>query len=325
MVSKRKLLAAVMLTGAALAVAPLVLAQPKPSRLRIAIALPGSITDNGWSQAAYDALTAAKEQYGIEFAYTEKIKEPDHVETLSDYARRGYKLVIAHGGEFQDAVNRVAPRFPGTTFVVNNGLKAGKNVATADFYFSQPAFLMGYLAGKMSKTGKVGVISAQKFKFTTDSVAGFEAGFKKARPDGKVYVSWTGDWDDVAKGKEAALNQISQGVDVLWPTMDRATLGALQAAKEKGVYALGLYYDAIKNWPDTILQSSILDVRGMMLNYIKLALQKGLEGRNYKYDLNTPEAVRIGTFHPAIPQAVVHEVEELVAQMRSGRLTPQPL
>lgn len=331
MVSKRKFLTVAMLVGATLGTAPQVWAQPK---LKIAIALPGSITDNGWSQAAFDALTAAKEQYGIEFAYTEKIKEPDHVETLSDYARRGYKLVIAHGGEFQDAVNRVAPRFPNTTFVVNNGLKAGKNVATADFYFSQPAYLMGYVAGKMSKTGKAGVISAQKFKFTTDSVAGFEAGFKKARPDGKVYVSWTGDWDDVAKGKEAALNQISQGVDVLWPTMDRATLGALQAAKEKGVYALGLYYDAIKNWPDTILQSNILDVRGMMLNYIKLALQKGtegrnfekgLEGRNYKYDLNTPEAVRIGTFHPAIPAAVVREVEELLAQMKSGRLTPQPL
>lgn len=321
MISKRKFLAAAVIAGAVFAAAPQAFAQTK---LKIAIALPGSITDNGWSQAAFDALTAAKSQYGIEFAYTEKIKEPDHVETLSDYARRGYNLVIAHGGEFQDAVNRVAPRFPGTTFVVNNGLKTAKNVATADFYFSQPAYLMGYVAGKMSKSGKAGVIGAQKFKFTTDSVAGFEAGFKRARPDGKVFVSWTGDWDDVAKGKEAALNQISQGVDVLWPTMDRATMGALQAAKEKGVYAFGLYYDAIKNWPETILQSDILDVRGMMLGYIKVAMDKGLEGRNYKYDVNTPEAVRIGSFHPAIPPSVVREVEDLLAQMKAGQLKPQP-
>jgi basic membrane protein A and related proteins len=321
MVTKRKFLAMTMVASVALASTSPVLAQAK---LKIAIALPGSITDGGWSQAAYDALVAAKAQYGIEFAFTEKIKEPDHVETLSDYARRGYNLVIAHGGEFQDAVNRTAPRFPKTTFVVNNGLKTDKNVATADFYFSQPAYLMGYLAGKMTKTGKAGVIGAQKFKFTTDSVAGFEAGFKQARPGGKVFVSWTGDWDDVAKGKEAALNQISQGVDVLWPTMDRATLGALQAAKEKGVYGIGLYYDAIKNWPDTILQSDILDVRGMMLGYIKLAMEKGLEGRNYKYDLNTPEAVRIGSFHPSVPADIVREVEALMAQMKSGQLKPQP-
>ncbi|HSV54830.1 MAG TPA: BMP family protein [Burkholderiaceae bacterium] len=322
MLSKRKFLAATLLASAALATATPTTAQGK---MKIAIALPGSITDNGWSQAAYDALVAAKAQHGIEFAYTEKIKEPDHVETLSDYARRGYTLVIAHGGEFQDAVTRVAPRFPNTTFVVNNGLKTAKNVATADFYFSQPAYIMGYIAGKMSKSGKAGFIGAQKFKFTNDSAAGFEAGFKQARPDGKVFVSWTGDWEDVAKGKEAALNQISQGVDVLWPTMDRATIGALQAAKEKQVYAFGLYYDAIKNWPETILQSDILDVRGMMLGYIKLALDKGLEGRNYKYDLSTPEAVRIGSFHPAIPPAVVREVEAMVQEMKAGKLKPLPL
>ena len=69
----------------------------------------------------------------------------------------------------------------------------------------------------------------------------------------------------------------------------------------------------------------ILDVRGMMLNYIKLALDKGLEGRNYKFDLNTPEAVRIGSFHPAVPAAVAQEVEALVAEMKAGKLKPQPL
>jgi basic membrane protein A and related proteins len=319
---QRRILAAGLFAGASLAAVPAARGQEKR---KIAIALPGSITDNGWSQAAYDALVAARTQHGIEFAYTEKIKEPDHVETLSDYARRGYGLVIAHGGEFQDAVMRVAPRFPGTTFVVNNGMKTAKNVATADFYFAQPAYLMGYIAGKMTKTGKAGFIGAQKFKFTTDSVAGYEAGFKQARPDGRVFVNWTGDWEDVAKGKEAALNQISQGVDVLWPTMDRATLGALQAAREKQVWAFGLYYDAIRNWPDTVLQSDILDVRGMMLGYIRLALEQGLQGRNYKYDLRTPEAVRIGSFHPSIPQGVVREVEALLADMKSGKLKPEPL
>jgi basic membrane protein A len=172
----------------------------------------------------------------------------------------------------------------------------------------------------------VGFIGAQKFKFTTDSLAGFEAGFKQARPDGKVLASWTGDWEDVAKGKEAALGQIGQGVDVLWPTMDRATVGALQAAREKKVYAFGLYYDAVKSWPDIILQSDIIDVRGMMLGYIKLALDKGgLEGRNYKYDLSMPEALRIGSFHPAVPPEVVREVEALLADMKAGKVKPQPL
>jgi basic membrane protein A len=99
----------------------------------------------------------------------------------------------------------------------------------------------------------------------------------------------------------------------------------LQAAKDKQVWAIGLYYDAIKNWPDTVLQSDILDVRGMMLGYIRQALDKGLEGRNYKYDLNSPDAVRIGSFHPSIPQEVVREVETMVADMKAGKLKPQPI
>ena len=314
----------ILVRGAALLLAfgpTLTLAQDK---LKVAIALPGSITDNGWSQAAYDALSAAKAKWGIEFAYTEKIKEPDQVETLSDYARRGYNVVIAHGGEFQDAVDRVAPRFPKVRFIVNNGLKAGNNVTTADFYFSQTAYVLGFVAGKMTKTGKAGVIQAQKFKFTTDSLAGFEAGFKAARPDGTVIATWTGDWDDVAKGKEAALSQLNQGVDVVWPTMDRATVGALQAVREKKGFAFGIYYDAIQSWPDIILQSNILDVRGMMLNYLDVARTKGLEGRNYKYTLSTPEAVRLGSFHPAIPKAAVEEVNALIARLKSGELKPQP-
>jgi basic membrane protein A len=319
MTSRRNFIAAMLLAAASVLGAAPSLAQNK---LKIAIALPGSITDHGWSQAAYEALVQAKSKYGIEFAYTEKIKEPDQVEALSDYARRGYSLVIGHGGEFQDAVDRVASRFPETMFVVNNGLRAGKNVATADFYFAQPAYVMGYIAGKVSKTGKAGVLAAQKFKFTTDSIKGFENGFKAARPDGKVLVTWTGDWDDVAKGKEAALNQLSQGADVVWPTMDRATIGALQAVKEKGAYSFGLYYDALESWPDIILQSDILDVRGMMLNYIQIAREQGLEGRTYRYDMNTPEAVRIGSFHAKVPSAVVREVQDLVARMKAGTLKP---
>jgi basic membrane protein A len=109
--------------------------------LKVAIVLPGSIADGGWSQAGFDAMAKAKAQLGIETAYSEKVHQPEQVEALSDYARRGYTHIIGHGGEFQDAVDRVAARFSDTTFIVTNGLLAGKNVDTADFYFSQPAYL----------------------------------------------------------------------------------------------------------------------------------------------------------------------------------------
>ncbi|MES0110084.1 BMP family protein [Mesorhizobium sp. M0013] len=317
-----------LLGTAALAAPALLLARngfAAGATLKAAIVMPGPITDHGWSQSGYEAMKLAGEKLGIETAYSEKVAQPDHVEILSDYARRGFTHVIGHGGEFQDAIDRVAARFSDTRFIVTNGLHAKDNVSTADFYFSQPAYLLGFLGGRISKTGKVGLIQAQKFKFTNDTLAGFEAGFKAARPDGEVFATWTGDWDDVAKGKEAALNQISQGADIIWPTMDSATQGSLQAVREKGVKAFGLYYDAIAKWPDIMLQSSILDVKALIVSLLTMAKKEGLTGKNYKYDVNQPDVVRLGTFGPDIAPSVVAEVEALVSKIKSGELLIEPV
>lgn len=314
----------VLTAGAGLLALP-ISARAKVGPLRVAIALPGSISDGGWSQSAYEALGLARTKLSAETAYSEKVHQPQQVEVLSDYARRGYDLVIGHGGEFQDAVDRVASRFPDTSFLVTNGIRSGNNVSTADFYFSQPAYLLGFIGARMTKTGKVGIIAAQKFKFTNDSVAGFEAGFRAAGADGQVVTTWTGDWDDVAKGKEAALNQLAQGVDIIWPTMDSATAGSLQAVREKGAMAFGLYYDAMTRWPDIILQSAILDVRGLLLDMFTIANSGKLAGRNYRFDISMPEAVRLGSFSPKIPPDVVNEVNALVDRMKSGQLVVHPV
>jgi basic membrane protein A and related proteins len=291
---------------------------------KVAIAMPGTISDKGWSESAYTALKKAKAELGIEFSYSEKVEQPDQVEVLSDYARKGYNLIIGHGGEYQDAIERVAKDFPNTKFVVNNGVKAGGNVANVDFYFSQLGYLMGYTAAKVSKTKTVGVLVAEEFKFTLDSTAGFRAGAEAAVPGTKVLYSVMGDWNDVAKGKEAALGQISQGADVLWPTMDAANVGALQAVKEKGAKAIGLYYDAIKDWPDIMIQSAILDETANMLNYLRLAVKGNLESKLYKADVTNPEIMRIGSFGPSVSKDIQIEVLALVEKMKKGELKVEP-
>ena len=75
---------------------------------KAAMLIPGVITDKSASQSGYEGMVLAEKELGIEIAYSEKVAQPDQAEALADYARRGYNLVIGHGGEFQDAVNRVA-------------------------------------------------------------------------------------------------------------------------------------------------------------------------------------------------------------------------
>lgn len=318
LISRRKLVAVL---GSAAAITAVGSNPAFAEKLKVAIVMPGNITDKSWSQAGYEGINQAGEALDLDVAYSEKIAQPDQAEAIADYARRGYKVVIGHGGEFQEAAERVARKYPETIFVVNNGHEAKENIATADFNYRQFGYVMGYIAGKMSKTGKAGWIGAQKIKFSTDLNESFIIGFKDA--GGKeVFTAWTNDWDDIAKGKEAALSQIAQGADVVFPTMDNAVIGSLQACKEKGVWGFGLYYDAIVDWPDTIVQSAIFDIKGVMKSYLTLAKEGKLEGKNYNFDLTKPEGARIGTFHSAIPADVVAEVNGLIDKMKSGEFKP---
>ena len=188
-------------------------------KFRVAIVLPGTITDESFCQSGYEGLKMIEKELGAEVAYTERVAEPDQVENLRDYARRGYDLVIAHGGQFDDAAKKVAGQFPKVKFLVTNGMAQGPNIANGGLNPTHFGYLVGVVAGKMTKSNKIAFITGNKFPLN-DAVAGsFEAGAKQYNPNSEVSVIFTGSWDDVAKAKEAAFAQIARGVDVLIPAL----------------------------------------------------------------------------------------------------------
>src|ERR1700730_11453706 len=126
-------------------------------QLKVAAALPGIITDKAWNQSAYEGLKMMEKQMGAQIAYTERVAQPDQAEVLSDYARRGFDVVFAHGGEFDAAGKQVAARFPTTKFVIDKGTNTGPNLADLQINHFQVAFLGGFVAGKLTKTNKIAV------------------------------------------------------------------------------------------------------------------------------------------------------------------------
>lgn len=308
----------------ALSVAVLAMPQIAASQetTKFAIVLPGVITDNSFNQAGYEGAVAASEALDLEMAYSEKVAQPDQPEALADYARRGYNVVIGHGAEFQDSADRVARRNPDTSFLIINGAEARDNIATLGFNYRHLAYGLGLIAGEMSTSGTGGFVGAQKIPFSTDLLEGYEAGFLASRPDGKVLSAWTSDWDDVAKGKEATLNLISQGADIIFPTMDNATIGSLQAMQEKGVHGFGIYYDAIGDWPEIILQSAIFDLSGAMTAVLGKIENGKLPVEAYEFGFETPEAARLGSFHADVPAEVQEKVAKAVEGLQSGKINP---
>ena len=287
---------------------------------KAAIVLPGVITDKSANQSGYEGMMLAKEQLGISVAYSEKVAQPDQAEALADYARRGYNVVLGMGGEFQDAADRVAKRYPKTMFIVINGITPSENVVCLRFKDVDSGYALGYLAGKMSKTGVGAYIGAQQIAFTLDQQKGFANGFMAANPKGKVLTAWTSDWDDIAKGKEAALTCISQGADMIYPTMDNAIMGSFQAAQEKGVWAFGIYYDHYPEWPDTILQSAVMHWSQAIFRVLNIAYDGKLEGKEYLIGFEEPKAMSLGTFNPAVPEALRQEILQLIEDIKSGKV-----
>ncbi|ATA25854.1 BMP family ABC transporter substrate-binding protein [Brenneria goodwinii] len=305
-------IAAVAAVSITLAYASLVNAQP----LKVAIVMAGNITDHSFNQSGYEGVMQAGKALDIEVAYSEKVPQPDQAQALSDYARRGYDIVIGHGGEFQDAVDRVARRNANTQFLIVNGTKSGGNVSTLAFDMKDMGYVIGYIGGKSSQTGVGGFIGAQKIKAYTDLNDGFVEGFTAARPDGKVLSAWTNDWDDLAKGKEAALNLIDQQADALFPTMDNAVLGSLQAIREKNKQGFGIYYDALQDWPDNLLQSAVLDMRGALLAILTQAQKAPLAGKTYVYGFETPAAFRLGSYGKGVSEQTKTEVAALIEEIK---------
>lgn len=315
-IARRTFILAAAVGGMVAFAGPAALAQ----EFKAAIVMPGNITDQSWNQTGYEGIQRAGETLGIEVAYSEQVAQPDQLEAMSDYARRGYDVVIGHGGEFVDAAERAAERFPDTLFVVTNGFVSKDNLASVTFDFKQFGYVIGTIAGKMSETGKGGYISAQKIKVATDLEAGFKEGFRSVHPDAEVLVTYTNDWDDVAKAKEAALNQLNQGVDVIFPLLDNGQIGALQAAQEKDAWSFGVWQDVYENWPDTVLQSAVMDFRIALVDFLEMAKNGEAEGKVYEYSIGT-EAGTLGTYNPAIPEEVVDETEALIEKLKNGEMT----
>ncbi len=313
-----------MSVAVALAVAIALAAAPMPAArgaapLKVAAALPGIITDKGWNQAAYEALRQMQKQLGAQIAYTERVAQSDQTEVLGDYARRGFDVVFGHGGEFDAAAKQVAQRFPKTKVIVSAGTVTGCNLASVQVNVFQMGYLTGTVAGMMTKSNKVAAILAQKFQQTDEMLLGYTEGARAVNPNVTVSSSYTGDWNDVGKAKEAAIAHIAQGADVVWPILDHALVGVFDAVKEKNVYALGFTGDQLDLAPKNILTSGLQRIGVAMVEMVKLVAAGKFSGKVYVFGLEVG-ATGLGRYNPVVPQKVKDKVTEVKQALLAGRI-----
>lgn len=211
---------------------------------KVGILIPGSKSDKGWMESGYDGLVASQKKYGdkIKVQMIENINYADMEQALTNLAAKN-GLVIGVGGQTQAAVLKVAPRFPKAKFSIVGGNKADfpPNVAEYDVKQAEIAYVAGAAAAMLSKTGGVSYVGGLEIPSIVNAGKEFGMGAKSINPNIKYFEAYTGDFDDVAKSKEATLAAISQGADVHYHILNLGLRGMEQAAREKGTHIIGGY------------------------------------------------------------------------------------
>jgi basic membrane protein A len=307
--------------------------EPAEEQLRVGLITDlGQLDDNGFNELAFKGLTRAEEELGIEGRVIESASSADYIPNMTTLARSGYDLVIGVGFAQGDAIGKVAQRFPETKFAiidVDQAFVPGKpaNVQGLLFREEEVGYLVGYLAGLEEKRreGKdvISAVGGMKEPPVDRFIAGYFAGAEKAAPGITRFHDYSQDWDDQAKCKELALNQIARGSNVIFQVAGGCGLGALNAAGERG--RLGIGVDADQSFlGDHILTSAQKGVDAAVFLTIQ-SIQEGswTGGGNSTFGLKE-EGVGLGKVSADVPQEDIDKVDEVKQQIADGEISGIP-
>ena len=296
-------------------------------KFKVAMLLPGSISDAGWNALAYEGLKTIEKELDAEISHAETRTPTDQEEQFRSYALDGYNMVFGHGYEFQDPAKAVASDFPETIFITSSGGTVTDNISPVNFRVEQPAYLLGMIAGMMTQTNKLGVMGGQNIPSVNSTFMAFEGGAKSVNPDVEVSWVYVGNWEDIGKGKELALAQINEGVDFIFPNADAAGLGAYEAAETaqkdgKMVYTFGANRDKSDISPTTVIANAVITPNAF-LKIAKIIKDGAFKPQIYTFNMITDEAITL-TYNPAlkdkVPEDVQKTVEAAKAKILAGTL-----
>jgi len=297
----------------------------------------GGLTDRGFNEFSINGFERAQTELGVEGrVYTSKSAD-DYLPNLTAAVDDGHDLVVAIGFLIQPSVVEVATEATDVNFAgidqfygeepdcggEDQAPCAVPNVLGLQFPSEESGYLAGIVAAMMSKTGTVSTVGGVSIPPVNNWIAGFRQAVKDTNPDVKLLNAYSQDFTDQAKCKEIALDQIAQGSDVVFQVAGDCGLGALDAACEKGVMAIGV--DADQSFAgDCVITSGLKPLELAVFETIKAAQDGTFEGGTNRFFgiEEFPDAELLAPFSDAVPQEVQDAVEEAKQKLISGEIDP---
>jgi basic membrane protein A len=315
-------------------VARLATAQDDP--LRVAFVVNGTLGDKSFFDSAAEGMERMSEELGVETDILEPGYDRARWEpALADAADADYDVIIVGTFDMVGYLTEIAPLYPEKRFilfddVVDYSTGCCDNVYSIQYQTSEAAYLAGYAAANVSESGMLGTILGAEGGPVLEFAVGFAQGAQAANPDVEVIQSVVGSYSDPAKGKELALAQIQEGVDVVFPIAGSSGIGSLQAARDEGVLAIGVDSDQAALFAETdpaqaeVIMTSVLKNVGQSLF---LAVEGTINGTTEYGTAQTfglaDGAVGIvedENWQEYVPEEVRAEVDELRQQIIDGEI-----
>jgi len=292
----------------------------------------GRFNDKGFNQNQLTGMKKAAKVLKIQYRAVESRSAGDYLPNMASLARSGYNIVISAGFLLADATEDVADQFPNTKFAITDMSVAGfkrkhSNIEGLTYATQQNSYLIGCLAAHVAAARgnkNISVVGGVKIPPVDTFLAGYKAGAQKCVPGTTVQIGYSQDFIDQAKCKSVAQNQLDAGSQVVFGVAGPCGLGALDAAKEAGRWAVGVDVDQSYLGPH-ILTSAVKRVdQGIFLAVKGAKTGKGYKGGgNLVFNLKNG-GVALGKFSKKakLKKAWLTQINTLKKQIISGKIKP---
>ncbi len=274
-----------------------------------------------WVSRIHIAAEALKAAGTVDYTYTENVANTDYPRVMREYCEAGVKLIVGEIFGAEAEAREVCAEYPDVAFLLGSSFMpdaaANPNLAVFDNYIQDAAYLSGIVAGGMTK-GNIGMVGGFPIPEVNRLMHAFMAGVREVKPDAKFQVSFIGSWFDPPKAKETAFAMIDGGADLMYAER----FGVSDAAKERGVLAIGNVIDTQADYPDTVVTSALWHFEPT-LNAAVAAIQKGeFKADNYGIysymNVGGCSLAPLGTFEGKVPAEVMALVAEKEKAIKDG-------
>ncbi|MDO9359658.1 MAG: BMP family ABC transporter substrate-binding protein [Polaromonas sp.] len=296
-------------------------APAKAEPLKIAFAYIGPVGDGGWTFAHDNGRKVIEKEFGdkVVTSYVEKVPESADAErVIRDMAGQGNKLIFGTTFGYMEPMLKVANDTKGVRFEHATGYKTAENMRTYDSRTYEGAYMAGVIAGKMSKTGTLGVVGSVPIPEVVRNINSFTLGAQSVNPKVKTKVVWVNEWFNPPKETEAATALINGGADVLFQNTDSSAV--LQTAEKMNKRAFGWDSDMTSYGPKAHLGSAVINWGPYYIKAVKDALD-GTWATGQSWWGVKEGAIDMVSIAADVPDDTKKRIDEIKAGLKDGSFT----